>query len=338
MSKKRKIAYFAAVLAVLALVSLVAADALLSRESTADFIAMSTTVSLDITGFNSQQAADLIKKRTLELDTGLLSKTAVGSEIFSVNQSGHGTVSDELAGWLDALKKFEQTSSGSFCADLGEIVSLWDIGGENERVPSVDEIAAALAHTGKWSIDGSTVTLENGASLDLGAVGKGIACDEARKILAERKCSEAIVAVGGSVLLFSSKEKSFKIGIRDPLGDASDYAAILETGSCCVSTSGSYERFFTDESGKKYHHIFDPSTGFPSDSGLLSVTVVSQSGLLSDALSTACFVLGYEKSLPLLEKYSAQAVFITENKEFLSTDGIASALTVTAGGYTRGEK
>jgi len=147
-------------------------------------------------------------------------------------------------------------------------------------------------------------------------------------------------AVGGSVLAYSSDSKeTFKLGIRDPRGQATDYCAVLETAGTCVSTSGNYERFFKDEEGKIYHHIFDPSTGYPAESGITSVTVISADGCTSDALSTACFVLGIEKSLPLLKKYNAEAVFITDNNEIITTlgNGDSAKLTVTDNNYKLGE-
>ena len=117
---------------------------------------------------------------------------------------------------------------------------------------------------------------------------------------------------------------SFRVGIRDPQGDAEDMTGYLEFASnsnTCVSSSGDYEKFI-EKDGTRYHHILNRTTGYPAESGLASVTVVCQNGLYSDALSTACYVLGYEKSLPLLQKYKAEAVFIDKENQVTVTDGL----------------
>ncbi len=164
--------------------------------------------------------------------------------------------------------------------------------------------------------------------IDLGATGKGYALDKAKDILDEENVKGALITVGGSVLVYGKKSdgSSWRVGVRDPLkpNDTSAMIGYLEFDpgtTTCVSTSGGYEKYKTYE-GRDYHHILDSKTGYPSDSGLLSVTVVCDNGLVSDGLSTACFVLGYERSLPLLEKYNAQAVFMDNNGDIIVTDGL----------------
>lgn len=317
--KKKAIVILAVCMVLLA--AILVSDYLFSRNFTTNFIAMNTSVSLDITGFHSKKAAEKIKEEIIRLDSRLLSRTNGNSEIHAVN-GGKTDVSDELAKILRALKQIEKDSDGAFCIGLGALSELWGIGTDKARVPAQAEIEAALKNTGKWSIDGNTIYLPEGVKLDMGAVGKGIACDYAYDIISDLECTEATVSVGGSVMLDGAGPKAaFNVGIRNPLGEANEYCAILKASTRCISTSGNYERFFEDENGKRYHHIFDPSTGYPADSGLLSVTVEAQHGYISDALSTACFVLGIEKSLPLLKKHNAHAVFITEDKKIITTYG-----------------
>ena len=114
-------------------------------------------------------------------------------------------------------------------------------------------------------------------------------------------------------------EKQFTVGIRNPNGNAGSYIAKLHIPAGCVSTSGSYEQYF-EQNGKRYHHILDPETGYPVDNGLISVTVISESGLLSDALSTACYVLGKDKGFDLLEKYNAYGVFVDKEQNIYLSD------------------
>lgn len=335
----KKKAIIAAAICALFLVIFIVADYLSGRNITTNFIAMNTSVSIDITGFDSKKAAEKIKSEAIRLDSSLLSRTNSGSEIYAVN-SGKAEVSDELAVILTKLKQIEKDSDGAFCIGLGTLSDLWGIGTDNAKVPSQEEIDAALKNADKWSIEGNTVYLPDGVKLDMGAVGKGFACDYAHDIVSDLECTETAVSFGGSILLKSKSPKAtFNVGIRNPLGEANDHCAILKASSCCVSTSGNYERFFEDKNGTRYHHIFDPSTGYPADSGLLSVTVITNHGYVSDALSTACFVLGIKKSLPLLKKYSAQAVFITADKEIITTYGKSENqfITVTNDEYRLGE-
>ena len=123
------------------------------------------------------------------------------------------------------------------------------------------------------------------------------------------------------------------MGIASPEKGSSDYIATIATENGFISTSGTYERFF-DYNGIRYHHILNPKTGYPVQNGLASVTIVSDSGILSDALSTACFVMGKEEGKKLAEKYGCQAVFVTDDKIIYTTDKIKKQLTVTDGSYT----
>lgn len=328
-----------ATVAVVILAAVIVFDYLYNRCTTADLLAMNTTVSIDVTGFHSKKAVERIKSEIIRLDEKLLSKTNKNSEIYALN-SGKAEVSDELKEILEYLKQLEKDSDGAFNVGIAQLTDLWGIGTESERLPDEKEISAAIKDSEKWQINGNKIDLPENVQLDLGAVGKGTACDYAYEILSDLECNEAVVAVGGSVLLYGTNPKAtYKVGIRDPLGETNEYCAIIETAPDCVSTSGNYERFFEDENGNRYHHIFDPSTGYPADSGLLSVTVITQYGTVSDALSTACFVLGIEKSLPLLEKYNANAIFITTDKKIITTYGDleSETITVTNDNYTLGE-
>jgi thiamine biosynthesis lipoprotein len=174
---------------------------------------------------------------------------------------------------------------------------------------------------GTLCIDAENITV------DLGAVGKGYALDYVKGILDTGNLKGAVVAVGGSVMVYGSKTdgSDFRVGIRNPKGaidEMTGYLSFPGGSNICISTSGNYEKYFVVD-GVRYHHILDRTTGYPAKSGLASVTVVCENGLYSDALSTACFVLGYEASLPLLEKYNAEAVFIDDDNGITVTEGLA---------------
>lgn len=183
----------------------------------------------------------------------------------------------------------------------------------------------------------SSIYIEDQCTLDLGAVGKGIACDVAQNYLKQQKeVSGAVIAVGGSILLYGSKVDgtNWNVAVQNPRGKDGEAMGVLSlSGTTNVSTSGDYEKYFM-QNGKRYHHILDPSTGYPAESSLISVTVVSDNGLLSDGLSTACFVLGKEKGERLLETYGAEGVFIDQNKKVTVTKGLKDKFTILNEEYT----
>ena len=128
-----------------------------------------------------------------------------------------------------------------------------------------------------------------------------------------------------------SSGKPWSVAVRDPNGDGSLGSVTLAEGF--VSTSGSYEKYF-EQDGVLYHHLLDPKTGYPAESGLVSVTVVAKSGVLSDALSTACFVLGREDGMKLLEEFDAEGIFIDSDNNITVTDGLKDRFTRTSRDYT----
>lgn len=268
----------------------------------------------------------LLKKTEEEL----LSWTEEDSQIAQVNQAGGETVevSDELTDYLQKIQQLAEDSEGAFDPTLGKVIRLWDIEGENAGIPQVGELESLLKETGyeKLELDGNKATLKDGATLDLGAAGKGIGCDLVMELLKQdADVSGMILNLGGSsVMAYGEKpdQSDWRVAIRDPREPEGDYlGAVSLKGGEFLSTSGDYERYFMED-GKRYHHILDPKTGYPVWNGLTSVTVVCDSGLFADGLSTACFVLGKEKALPVLEKYGADAAFVDEDHKVYLTEGM----------------
>ena len=323
------------ILIALAVVAAVAAAAIFfasSNEVKREFFAMNTFVSAKVKGFAAKDAAGGISTLVRELDSKQLSRYTSGSEISRINSEAETVLSDEVRDYITELLEVGKMSGGKFDIALGAVSDLWSFN-DSPRVPSTDELTEALSRSGsdKLSLSGNTLTRADGCIIDLGSAGKGIALDKVKSYLSDKKISSAVVSVGGSVLLYG--KGSFNVGVRDPWGEAGRSVMTVKLGAGCVSTSGSYERCF-EQGGKRYHHILDPDTGLPVDNGLVSVTVISDSGLLSDALSTACFVLGAEGGAKLAAKYGCEAIFITEDKKVICTDGIKPNVTVLADGYT----
>lgn len=323
------------ILIALAVVAAAAAAAIFfasSNEVKREFFAMNTFVSAKVKGFAAENTADGISSLVRELDSKQLSRYTSGSEISRINSEAETVLSDEMRDYITELLEVGKMSGGKFDIALGAVSDLWSFN-DSPRVPSSDELTEALSRSGsdKLSLSGNTLTRADGCIVDLGSAGKGIALDKVKSYLSDKKISSAVVSVGGSVLLYG--KGSFNVGVRDPWGEAGRSVMTVKLGAGCVSTSGSYERCF-EQGGKRYHHILDPDTGLPVENGLVSVTVISDSGLLSDALSTACFVLGAEGGAKLAAKYGCEAIFITEDKKVICTDGIKPNVTVLADGYT----
>lgn len=331
-SVKKKIALLAA--AAVAVIIIVLA-VILPKTAEKNFFAMNTVCTAKIKSTDGKTDVEKIEDIVARLDENILSRQNKNSLTARLNSNGGGEVDGKMRGYLSVLLDVCKKSGGSFDFTLGEVSDLWGFGKE-AKVPNPNELYNALKRSGyeKLSLSSNSVSLSDSFLIDFGAAGKGIALDEIKAYLDEAVANEAVISVGGSILLYG--EKDFSVGIRNPEGNAGSYVAILNIPEGCVSTSGSYERYF-EEDGKIYHHIIDPETGYPAESGVVSVTVASESGILSDALSTACFVLGIEKGAALAAEYGCETVFIDENKTVFVSDGLKGKIEITDAAYSLSE-
>lgn len=274
-------------------------------------VAMGTIVSQKIYGEYSAKHIEKINTLINALDDEI-SWREENSLVAKLN-SGQTVSSKQLTSILKKCCEISQESGGAFDVTLGGLTKLWGIGEDNEKVPGENEIADEMKNVGyeKINIEGNNIVLDENTQIDLGAVGKGVACDNVMTYLKASDIKGAVVSVGGSIVAYGKYNKKgdkWKIAVKHPRNE-NEYLGVISISEGFVSTSGDYERYFV-ENGKRYHHIIDATTGYPAESGLISVTVVCDSGIISDALSTTCFILGKEKSLPLLEKYNASAIFV----------------------------
>lgn len=269
-----------------------------------------------------------VKERISELDKKL-SAYGEDSEIYKVNSEGQGTLSDETAELVERSLDLTEKYGG---ADItaGALTKLWNVTGESPSVPSDEEIAESLATVGSKNVrlEGNVCTLENGAQLDFGCDGKGFALDEVKKELDRQDVSCAVATFGSSSLLYGEKPdgKSFTTSVTDPFDDGKTCLSFT-SGECFVSTSGGYERYF-EADGEKYCHIFDLSTGYPCKSDLVSVTVVCQSGIRSDFLSTCIYLGGTDSLDKWLHTEDIEVIAIGEDKSVYCSDSIKSRITV----------
>jgi thiamine biosynthesis lipoprotein len=146
--------------------------------------------------------------------------------------------------------------------------------------------------------------------IDLGAIAKGFALDCAVSKLKEKNISSCLINAGGQIYALGERSGApWKVAIQNPRKP--EITGILELKDKSASTSGDYEQFFL-KNGKRYSHILNPATGYPADSGIISVTVIMDNGLAADALSTAIFVLGKTKGAELASKFNNIETKITE--------------------------
>ena len=290
---------------------------------------MDTVVSETLYTTGEDITADIISALK-DVEENWISWTKESSQIYQINQNAGNTttVSDETATCLKQILDLSKASGGAMDPTMGRVIRLWDIDGENPHIPSDDELNSLLENVGydKVTLDGNKVTMPEGVTLDLGAAGKGIGCDAAKKILdADKNVSGMILNLGGSsVMSYGSKPdgSAWQVAVTDPRDTEGDYLGVVTlNGTEFLSTSGDYEKYFIED-GVRYHHILDPRTGSPARSDVAGVTIVTKDGFLSDALSTACFVLGSEEGQKLLEKYDAEALFIDHAGTITMTEGM----------------
>ena len=272
-----------------------------------------------------RRTARLALDAVAELE-GELSRFREGTDVWKVNaHPGEAVeVSSRCIRLVTLADGLRERTGGAYSVTLGDLSDLWNITASNPAVPEAAEIDRLLKLPRSVRADGNTLMVTPAKALDLGSLGKGAACDAIRELLPERGAKEGVASVGGNVLVFGERA-NFKVAVRDPRGGVEDILGILTMGAGCVSTSGGYERYF-ELDGNRWHHILDGLSGYPAEPGLLSVTVIvperADAGAYSDMLSTACFVLGYEASLPLLREYGVSAVFVLEDGSVKAVPGV----------------
>ena len=308
-----------------------------------DFI-LGTIIDITIYDKNDETIIDKAFDRIREIEAKMTINNADTSEIIALNEaSGKGgvKVSPDTFDVLERAKYYSELTGGLFDPTVGSIVKLWNIGTEYAAVPDpkVLEEKRKLINKDKLILDRSTLTatLEDpGMQVDLGAIAKGYAADEVAKILKENGVQHSIINLGGNVLTIGGNMigNPWKIGIQNPFNPRGDFLGIVEIKDKTVVTSGTYERYF-EEGGKRYHHILDPRTGYPSDNEIASVSIITDSSMDADGNSTSVLLLGLEEGLKFVESQKViEAIFVTYDKKVYVTSGLKDTFTVTNPEFT----
>lgn len=301
--------------------------------------AMGTYVQQTVYGKNAQAAATSAAQAVTALEDQISWRIS-DSDIHKLNDAA-GSTWETLDSYTISLLKLSldvaQKSDGLFDPTVLPVTSLWDFDGK-QHVPTDSELKTLLPRVNYKDLRineaNHTASLKmHYEGVDLGSVGKGAACDKALEAYKKAGVQAAVVAAGGSIGLYGSKpdNSGWSVAIRDPKTSDQKAGSVgtisMESGQF-VSTSGTYEKEFT-KNGKTYHHLLNPKTGMPENNGLVSVTVICKNGALSDALSTACFVLGREKGTALAKEYGAETIFIDNKAAVYVSSGLKDRFQLT---------
>ncbi len=246
----------------------------------------------------------------------IFSRTREDSELYQVNhrESSRVELSEDLAAVVRTGIRFYELTEGKLDITVAPLSDLWDFSGGRQEPPEDREIKEAMAH-----VDGSSIRLEGrtlcfereDTQLDLGALAKGYISDKLKKYLQEQGVISAVINLGGNVMTLGSSPEGdpWVVGIQEPFAPRGTIGRTVEAVDQGVISAGTYERYFEWE-GRRYHHILDPDTGYPAETSLDQVTIVCGQGLLGDALSTSCLLLGLEKAEGLLEKFPEASLMV----------------------------
>lgn len=280
-----------------------------------------TVIKIQILDPADESILDGLKKLCEKYDT-MFSITNTDSELYKLNHANGQpfTVSSETANLIQEGIHYSELSGGAFDLTIEPVSALWDFKADKPTVPSSDAIAQAVSHVDytKVDIQDNTVTLEDPeAGIDLGAIAKGYIADQVKTYLKKQGIKHAIINLGGNVDVIGTKPdgSKYNIGIQKPFDESGEAITSVQLKDQTVVTSGIYERYFK-KNGKLYHHILDPRTGYPCENNLYSVSIITDSSTKADALSTTCFLLGYEKGMELIQSMDGvEAIFITDDEK-----------------------
>lgn len=297
-------------------------------------LAMDTVINTTIYDERGEELLLEVEQEIQRLEE-LFSVTKANSDISRLNANAgkeKTVLSEETYSLLKTSKEISAETEGCFDITISPVVKLWGFTEEEHHVPSQEEIDQAMLLVDEDQLlleENSTAYLAmEGMAVDLGAIAKGYASDVVADLLRQKGVSSALISLGGNLACIGTKPDGslWEAALANPL-DETDYVGLFQVSDCFLITSGGYQRYF-EQDGKRYHHIIDPDTGYPAESGLLSVTILSNDGTKADALSTALFVMGLDKALEFWRSSDDfEAVLITEDGRVIATEGAAEVFT-----------
>ncbi len=309
-------------------------------------IALGTVCTISLYEKGTKDIYDELFLRLSEIEQ-TMSVNIEGSEISIVNSlSGvkKAPISLESYTVLQKALEYANLTDGAFNPAVGPLVKLWSIGTDQAKIPTQEEIEIATRLSDWKNIElfeedetFFAFLKKKGMSLDLGGIAKGYAADEIIRIIKSYDIESAIIDLGGNIYALGEKENGdyWRVGIKNPFDSTGTPAIRVDLRNNSVVTSGVYERFF-EKNGIRYHHLLDSKTGYPANNGLMSVTIVTESSMLADILSTAVFIMGQEKGIAFLESIQEKGFVITSEKEVFPTSSLRSELILLDKSFTLG--
>ncbi len=300
--------------------------------------AMQTTIDQTVYADNNDEAKTVADKVTKEINHlgQVLTMYGSGGDIGNINKhAGENAVNitADTENVLQAADKISQLSGGAFDVTTGPLVKAWGIGTDDPHVLSDEQIAGLEPLVDYQDIQLNTqnhtaMLARKEQSIDMSGIGIGYAGEKAVGIYKQNGIKSACINLGGHVVLIGKKPDSspWMIGIQNPRGKSNSYIGYVKVSDTSVVTTGDYQKYFTRD-GVRYGHIIDPHTGKPANSGLISVTIIAPSPTEADPLSNAAFVLGLDQGTQLVQKYGAQAIFVTSDKKIYVTNGLKDSFT-----------
>lgn len=292
-----------------------------SEERTYSDTLYDTVVKVQVLDPINKDVMSGLKALCKKYDT-MFSMYTEGSDIYNINHAEGApvTVSSDTAALIKKGIYYGNLSDGAFDITIGAVSQLWDFTSGSGTVPDAATITSALSHVNykNISISGTTVQLSDpNASIDVGAIAKGYIADRIKDYLKKNGVKHAVINLGGNILLIGSKTdgSKYNIGIQKPFSETGEPITSVKVSDKSVVTTGIYQRYFEID-GKIYHHILNPRTGYPCENTLYSDTIITNSSLTADALSTVCYLMGYDAANDLIDQLdNVDALFITNDNE-----------------------
>ena len=272
--------------------------------------ALGTLINLKVYGSKGEAAIKKAIDKLNDIDDKM-SAFKEDSEISRITSKAGTTsqvVSKDTYFVIKKAVEYSKILEGTFDPTIRPLVKLWKIGTEEETIPEKVQIDEALKLVNYNDVildesKNSIMLKQKNQALDVGGIAKGFAADEVRDILYEYNIKSALIDLGGNIFALGNKGDGtpWRVGIQNPFEPRGEYIGILSVKNKSVVTSGNYERYFV-QAGKRFHNIMDPNTGYPSESEILSATIISNNSIDGDGLSTGVFIMGLQKAIKLIEE------------------------------------
>ncbi len=298
-----------------------------NKKVSKDIFAMDTYMTVTAYGKNAENGVNKAVDEINRLET-VLSAEKQESDIYKLNETGSGTLSTDTKNIVSKALEINKTTNGAFDISIYPLMVKWGFTTQKYNVPSKNEISKLLKDVDSSKIifdeKSGNIKLKENMKIDLGGIAKGYTSNRVMQIFKECGVKSGLVSLGGNVQALGTKTDgtAWQIAIENP-DKSSDYIGVVSVKDKAVITSGGYERYF-EKNGKTYHHILDPETGYPAESGVKSVTIVSDDGTLADALSTSLFVMGKEKALDYWREHKNEfdTVLVEDSGDITITGGL----------------